>query len=129
MINEDRMGSEHNITGPLPEPPAPSPEVREAAIARALQQFDRAHQESVRDSGPRQPAHVPRRGMTIGSPSVRTLVAASVAAFIAVPVGWLYLKDEQHVEGHQIAAKMEQEKRTPEPPPAESSRSVGARIG
>ncbi len=112
------MDSEHNMAGRLPEPPAPSPEVREAAIARALQQFDRAHQESVRDSGPRQPARAARGRMTLGSPSVRTLVAASVAAFIAVPVGWLYLKDAQHLEGHQIAAKMEPEKRTPEPPPA-----------
>src|SRR5262249_15530471 len=97
MINEDRMGSEHNLAGRLPEPPTPSPEAREAAIARALQQFDRAHE--ARDSGPslRLPASAarasaPRGRTTLGRPSVRYLVAASVAAFIAAPVGWLYVK-------------------------------------
>ena len=120
------MGSEHNMAGRLPEPPAPAPEAREAAIARALQQFDRLHQEPARDAGPRvlRPAGAPRGRATLARPSVRYLVAASVAAFIAVPVGWLYLKDAQQFESRPIASK---EARTPVPPPAEPTRSVGDR--
>src|SRR5262245_39920008 len=103
MSNEDRMGSEHNMAGRLPEPPAPSPEAREAAIARALQQFDQAHHESARDAEPSPLAPAARasalRGRrTLDQPSVRYLVAASIAAFIAVPVGWLYLQDPQQLE-------------------------------
>ena len=124
------MGSEHNMAGRLPEPPAPAPEAREAAIARALQQFDRLHQEPARDAGPRvlRPAGAPRGRTTLARPSVRYLVAASVAAFIAVPVGWLYLKDAQQLEGGQVAVKAKQETSAPVPPQAESAtRSVGDR--
>src|SRR5262249_2660692 len=120
MINEDRMGSEHNMADRLPEPPAPSPEAREAAIARALQQFDRTHEKAARDSGPlllsaasAARAYAPHGRTTLGRPSVRYLVAASVAAFIAAPVGWLYLKDLQHVE--MAAPKVEPEKTAPVP--------------
>jgi tetratricopeptide (TPR) repeat protein len=129
MINEDRMGSEHNMAGRLPEPPAPSPEAREAAIARALQQFDQANEDAAQQSEPRllTAASAPRGRMTLGRPSVRYLVAASVAAFIAVPVGWLYLKDLQRVE--TTASKQQPEKTTPELPTAESSRSLNDRIG
>jgi tetratricopeptide (TPR) repeat protein len=132
MNNEDRMGSEHNMAGRLPEPPAPSPEAREAAIAQALQQFDRAHENSAQQSEPRllpaasaPRASAPRGRMSLGRPAVRYLVAASVAAFIAAPVGWLYLKDLQRVE--TTAAKQQPEKTTAVPPAAESFRSLGDR--
>ena len=140
MINEDRMGSEHNMAGRLPAPPAPSPETREAAIARALQQFDRAQAEPALDRAHREsapgphllqpasaaPVSAPRGRMTLGRPSVRYLVAASVAAFIAVPVGWIYLQDSQQLESGRNATKVQPEKTTPVPPLAES-RSVGDR--
>src|SRR5262249_12994752 len=68
----------------------------------------------------------PRGRRTVGGPSVRSLVAASLAAFIAARVGWLYVKDLQHVE---MAAPKQEPEKTPVPPPESAKRSLEDRIG
>jgi tetratricopeptide (TPR) repeat protein len=86
------MGSDHDILSRLPQAPAPSPEAREAAIAKALAQFD-------------DPAAgaVPSRALR-GMPRVRQLLAASVVVGIAAPVAWHYLGSARQPDRFEMAS-------------------------
>src|SRR3954468_15472281 len=86
------MGSDHDIASRLPQAPVPSPEAREAAIAKALAQFDQPTQGAVRSRT--------RQGM----PGVRQLLAASVVVGIAAPVAWHYLGSARQPEQFEMAS-------------------------
>jgi tetratricopeptide (TPR) repeat protein len=117
MISRDHM------TGRLPEP-APAPEAREAAIAQALQQFDRRHEAPARDSSQRplrQAAALPPRRMRLATPAVRYLAAASVALFIAAPAAWFAFNEIQQREDRPTAAGSMQDRIAPVPPQADGA--------
>jgi Tetratricopeptide repeat len=130
MIGEDHMASERDIANRLPEPPAPSPEARDAAIAEALLRFDQLHRAPARDSGARlrQAGAVPPWRVRLATPAVRYLAAASVMLFIAVPAAWLSLTEIQRRDEPQFASPPAQDRVATMPPQTETpNRSVGDR--
>jgi Ca-activated chloride channel homolog len=89
------MSSEQDLFVGLPEPPSPAPEARQAAIERALGQFDARHQANRQAF--RRPlrlmakkaSSIPPSPGRFAMPRVRDLVAASTVLLIAGSVAWL----------------------------------------
>src|SRR4051812_41623232 len=90
------MGSDQDILSRLPQAPVPSPEAREAAIAKALAQFDEPAQDAM-------PSRARR-----GTSRVRQLLAASVVVGIAAPAAWHYLGSARQPEQFQMASGVRQ---------------------
>jgi Ca-activated chloride channel homolog len=106
------MGADHNISAHLPEAPPSSPEVRDVAIKRALEQFDKNSlantQGSARDTrlmwrtaSSSRPSH--RRP---AMPRMRHLIAASLVCLLAGSSTLLYLAHSPDRIGPRTAEKL-----------------------
>ncbi len=91
------MASEHNILARLPEAPASSPDSRQAAIAKALERFEkknRAHcqgsEHDLRLTQQTAPSTPPSRRSS-AMPRVRHVIAASLVVLIAGSAAWFYV--------------------------------------
>src|ERR1044072_6179010 len=91
------MGADHELLVGMPEAPSSSPEMRDAAIERALQQFDRNNIAGPqgftldarlmwRTAPPLRPSH----GRPV-MPQTRRLIAASLLCLLAGSSTYLYL--------------------------------------
>ena len=89
------MGSDQDILSRLPQAPAPSTEVREAAIAKALAQFDE-HAQAPAMRGLQNPR--------IRQVRIRQVIAAGIVVGIAVPATWFYLGGARQPEQYQMAS-------------------------
>jgi Ca-activated chloride channel family protein len=93
------MASEHDIFPQLPEPPAPSPQVRHAAISSALARFDKIKRPRFQAST--RAARLTQRTARSTSPSrgrtfmrARYLVAACLALMVVGSAASLYVIEE-----------------------------------
>jgi Ca-activated chloride channel homolog len=97
------MASEHDILARLPEAPAPAPEAREAAIANALERFEKNN--ATRFQGNEHDLRLMQQTAASNSPSrrralmprARQLVAASLVALMAGSATWFYVNENSVV--------------------------------
>jgi Ca-activated chloride channel family protein len=93
------MASEHDIISRLPEPPAISPEIQHAAIANALERFEKKNgarsqgtEHDLRLTQQTASSTLPsRRSSTM--PRVRHVIAACCVVMIAGSGAWLYVNE------------------------------------
>ena len=101
------MASEHDILARLPEAPAPAPEARQAAIANALERFEKNN--ATRFQGNEHDLRLMQQTAASNSPSrrralmprARQLVAASLVALMAGSATWFYVNETSVVPTHR----------------------------
>src|SRR5438105_14640530 len=93
------MASEHDTLSRLPEAPAPSPARRRAAIANALDEFEKKYR--TRFQAPARhlrlmqqtaPSAAPSRRRT-AMPRASHVIAASLVVLMAGSAGWFYVRE------------------------------------
>jgi Ca-activated chloride channel homolog len=107
------MASEHDILAPLPEAPAPSPDARQAAIASAVERFEKKYRAHPQGSGldrrltqQTAPFTAPSR-RSPAMPRARHLIAASLVVLMAGSAAWFYV-GEPHLAGIAPSASKQQ---------------------
>ena len=88
------MSADHNLFAPMPEAPSSSPEVRDVAIRRALEQFDENNAANTQGSAREarlmlRTALRPSHGRPV-MPHTRRLIAASLVCLLAGSSAYLY---------------------------------------
>jgi Ca-activated chloride channel family protein len=108
------MASERDNLAPLPEAPAPSPDARDAAIATALERFDKKFHARPQGSGHDRrltqqtaPSTPPSR-RSPAMPRARHLIAASLVVLMAGSAAWFYVGETQHAAVAPSASKQQQ---------------------
>jgi Ca-activated chloride channel family protein len=98
------MASEHDILSRLPEAPAPAPDARQAAIANALERFEKKNRTSsqgnehdLRLTQQTASSNSPSRRSAI-MPRARQLIAASLVAVMAGSATWFYVNQTSVVQ-------------------------------
>ncbi len=93
------MASEHDILSRLPEAPAPAPDAREAAIANALERFEKknlsraqGNEHDLRLTQQTASSNSPSRRSSV-MPRARQLIAASLVALMAGSATWFYVNE------------------------------------
>src|SRR5262245_17236242 len=93
------MASEHDILSRLPEAPAPAPDARDAAIANALERFEKknlsraqGNDHDLRLTQQTAASNSPSRRRPL-MPRTRQLVAASLVAVMAGSATWFYVNE------------------------------------
>src|SRR5712691_7115468 len=91
------MASEHDTLSRLPEAPAPAPARRQAAIANAVEQFEKKYrtrfQAPARHLRLMQQTAIPPSRRRTAMPRARHLIAASLVVLMAGSAGWFYIGD------------------------------------
>ena len=98
------MASEHDILSRLPEAPAPAPEARQAAIANALERFEKKNR--TRSQGTAHDLRLMQQTASSNSPSrrsalmprARQLIAASLVVLMAGSATWFYVDQTSVVQ-------------------------------
>ena len=96
------MASEHDILARLPEAPAPSPNARQAAIASAVERFEKKNRAYPQGSGldrrlTQQTApFTPPSRRSPAMPRARHLIAASLVVLMTGSAAWFYVGETQH---------------------------------
>ena len=96
------MASEHDILARLPEAPAPSPDARQAAIASAVERFEKKNRAYPQGSGldrrlTQQTApFTPPSRRSPAMPRARHLIAASLVVLMTGSAAWFYVGETQH---------------------------------
>jgi Ca-activated chloride channel family protein len=98
------MASEHDILARLPEAPAPAPDARQAAIANALERFEKkslshaqGNEHALRLTQQTASSNSPSRRSAI-MPRARQLIAASLVAVMAGSATWFYVNETSVVQ-------------------------------
>ena len=100
------MASEHDILARLPEAPAPSPDARQAAIASAVERFEKKNRAHPQGSGldrrlTQQTApFTPPSRRSPAMPRARHLIAASLVVLMAGSAAWFYVGETRHRGRH-----------------------------
>ena len=107
------MASEHDILARLPEAPAPSPEARQAAIASAVERFEKKNRAHPQGSGldrrltqQTAPFTAPSR-RSPAMPRARHLIAASLVVLMAGSAAWLYVGETPYASFMPSGRKQE----------------------
>jgi Ca-activated chloride channel homolog len=106
------MASEHDILARLPEAPAPSPDARQAAIASAVERFEKKSRARRQGSGHDRrltqqtaPFTAPSR-RSPAMPRARHLIAASLVVLMAGSAAW-YVGETRHASLVPSPSKLE----------------------
>ena len=128
------MAFEHDSLSRLPEPPAPSPARRRAAIANALDAFEKKYrtrfQAPARHLRLMQQTAIPPSRRRAAMPRARHLIAASLVVLMAGSAGWLYLVEFVEPRAAQQPLMLKADRLNPtkiveRPGPSNTSPSTG----